>query len=74
MVIWPSIVCDSSFKKFLFVISCTLSYIENPIFAIFKFSQSALAAAAFFYSNQLELPYQLLLLVILCGKGLILFG
>ena len=42
-------------------------------FAIFKFSQSALAAAAFFYSNQLELPYQLLLLVILCVCGTFTF-
>lgn len=38
-------------------------------FAIFKFAQSAMAAAAFFYSNQIELPYQLLILVVLCVLG-----
>ena len=38
-------------------------------FAIFKFSQSCLAAVAFFYSNHLELPYQLLILVIFCICG-----
>ena len=42
-------------------------------FAIVKFFQSAFAAAAFFYSNQLELPYQLLLLIILCICGTITF-
>lgn len=42
-------------------------------FAIFKFAQSALAAAAFFYSNVIELPYQLLILVILCVLGTITF-
>lgn len=31
-------------------------------FAIFKFFQSAFAAAAFFYSNQIDLPYQLIVL------------
>ena len=38
-------------------------------FAIFKFSQSALAAAGFFYSQYLDLPYQLLLLAILAVSG-----
>ena len=28
-----------------------------------------MAAAAFFYSNQIELPYQLLILVVLCVLG-----
>jgi len=42
-------------------------------FAIFKFAQSGLSAAAFFYSTEIELPYQLLILVILNVLGTITF-
>ena len=38
-------------------------------FAIFKFAQSAFAAAAFFYSKEVTLPWQLLFLAILCVSG-----
>ena len=38
-------------------------------FAIFKFAQSAFAAAAFFYSKEVELPWQLLFLAVLCVIG-----
>lgn len=38
-------------------------------FAIFKFAQSAFAAAAFFYSNEIDLTWQLLFLAILCVLG-----
>ena len=38
-------------------------------FAIFKFAQSAFAAAAFFYSNVIELTWQLLFLGVLCVLG-----
>ena len=44
-----------------------------PAFAIFKFVQSTSAAIAFFYSNHMELPYQLLILVIFCVCGTISF-
>ena len=44
-----------------------------PAFAIFKFVQSTSAAIAFFYSNHMELPYQLLILVIFCVGGTISF-
>ena len=44
-----------------------------PAFAIFKFVQSTSAAIAFFYSNHVQLPYQLLILVILCVCGTISF-
>lgn len=44
-----------------------------PAFAIFKFVQSGLAAAAFFYSKYLELQYQLLLLGIFCIFGTLSF-
>jgi len=46
---------------------------SSSAFALFKFSQSVAAAAAFFYSDYLTLPYQLLILAILCGLGSIAF-
>lgn len=46
---------------------------SSSAFALFKFSQSIAAAAAFFYSNWLTLPFQLLILAILCGLGSITF-
>ena len=42
-------------------------------FAIFRFWQSVLSAVAYFYSNHLELPYQLLILAISCISGTITF-
>lgn len=44
-----------------------------PAFAIFKFVQSFTAATAFYYSLVLLLPYQLLILGILCIFGTIAF-
>ena len=38
-------------------------------FAIFKFAQSFSAGVAFSYGNQIELSYQLLILVVLCVLG-----
>jgi len=46
---------------------------SSSAFAIFKFVQSTSAALAFFYSNLIELPYQLLILVILGIAGTISF-
>ncbi len=42
-------------------------------FAIFKFSQSGFAAGGFFYSNQIELPYQLIILLTFCICGTVTF-
>ena len=42
-------------------------------FAIYKFFQSAFAAAAFFYSNVIDLPYQLIALGVLAVLGTICF-
>lgn len=44
-----------------------------PAFAIFKFVQAVAAAVAFFYSNYLVLPYQLLILVVGATLGTISF-
>ena len=38
-------------------------------FAIFKFAQSFSAGVAFSYGNQIELSYQLLILMVLCVLG-----
>ena len=38
-------------------------------FTIFQFTKSTTAAAAFFYSKEIELPYQLLILIIMCVFG-----
>jgi len=46
---------------------------SSSAFALFKFSQSIAAAAAFFYSDYLTLPYQLLILAVLCAIGSIAF-
>ena len=46
---------------------------SSSAFAIFKFVQSTSAAIAFFYSNVIPLPYQLLILVILCIAGTVTF-
>ncbi|XP_071961166.1 UNC93-like protein MFSD11 [Antedon mediterranea] len=44
-----------------------------PAFALFKFTQSLAAAAGFFYSNHLQLEWQLLILVISGTLGTITF-
>lgn len=44
-----------------------------PAFAIFKFVQAVAAALAFFYSNYLLLPYQLLILVVCATLGTLSF-
>ncbi|XP_077526950.1 UNC93-like protein MFSD11 isoform X3 [Haemaphysalis longicornis] len=44
-----------------------------PAFAIFKFVQAVAAAVAFFYSNYLLLPYQLLILVVFATLGTVSF-
>uniref|UniRef100_A0A2R5LAG9 UNC93-like protein MFSD11 n=1 Tax=Ornithodoros turicata TaxID=34597 RepID=A0A2R5LAG9_9ACAR len=44
-----------------------------PAFAIFKFMQALAAAAAFYYSNYLLLPYQLLILVVSATVGTFCF-
>lgn len=44
-----------------------------PAFALFKFIQSLAAAASFFYSTNLILPWQLLILVIMGSFGTITF-
>ena len=42
-------------------------------FAIFKFAQSGLGAAVFLYSTEIELPWQLLILIVLNILGTITF-
>ncbi len=61
---------DACFNTQIYAIIGGL-YKDNsaPAFAIFKFFQSALAAAAFYYSSALLLPYQLLFLTIFCVLG-----
>lgn len=44
-----------------------------PAFAIFKFMQAVAAAIAFYYSNYLLLPYQLLILVVSATLGTLSF-
>ena len=65
---------DSSF------ITTIYSFIGNELkadsaaaFTIFQFTKSVTAAAAFFYSKEIELSYQLVILVIFCILGTINF-
>jgi len=44
-----------------------------PAFALFKFVQSTSAAVAFFYSGHLQLPFHLLILVVMCVAGTLTF-
>ena len=43
-------------------------------FAILQFTKSAFSATAFFYSKELKLPYQLLILAVLCVLSTITFS
>ena len=43
------------------------------VFAIYKFVESMIVSAAYLYSNQLEMAYQLLILVSFCIFGTITF-
>lgn len=65
---------DSSFNTQIYSILGSL-YSEQsaPAFALFKFFQSLTAAAGFFYSNILELQWQLLILVVTGTLGTITF-
>ena len=65
---------DSSFITTIYsFIGSELKADSAAAFTIFQFTKSTTAAAAFFYSKELELPYQLLILVILCVLGTITF-
>lgn len=65
---------DSCFNTQLYSILGTV-YSEDsaPAFALFKFVQSLAAAVAFFYSDQVILRYQLLIMVILGTIGTLSF-
>ncbi|KAM5307542.1 UNC93-like protein MFSD11 isoform 1-T1 [Glossophaga mutica] len=61
---------DSCFNtQLLSILGFLYSEDSAPAFAVFKFVQSICAAVAFFYSNYLLLPWQLLVMVIFgfCG-------
>ena len=65
---------DACYNTQIYAIIGSL-YKDNsaPAFAIFKFFQSAMAAAAFYYSLAVSLPYQLLFLAIFCILGTVTF-
>ncbi|XP_054713785.1 LOW QUALITY PROTEIN: UNC93-like protein MFSD11 [Uloborus diversus] len=70
--VWIAMICafglgfgDSCYNTQIYSILGSMYAEESaPAFAIFKFFQSISAAAAFFYSTKLKLPYQLLILAI----------
>ncbi|EEC19849.1 conserved hypothetical protein [Ixodes scapularis] len=65
---------DSCFNTQLYsLLGFVYSEDSAPAFAIFKFVQAVAAAVAFFYSNYLLLPYQLLILVVCATLGTLSF-
>ncbi|XP_062936799.1 UNC93-like protein MFSD11 isoform X2 [Cynocephalus volans] len=65
---------DSCFNtQLLSILGFLYSEDSAPAFAVFKFVQSICAAVAFFYSNYLLLPWQLLVMVIFGFFGTISF-
>lgn len=65
---------DSCFNTQLYSILGSLYPNDSaPAFALFKFIQSVAAAAAFFYSNALLLPWQLLILTVTGTAGTLTF-
>ncbi|XP_031558594.1 UNC93-like protein MFSD11 [Actinia tenebrosa] len=56
---------DSSFNTQIYsILGFAYSDDSAPAFALFKFTQSLFAAVGFFYSNRIQLQWQLLILVI----------
>ncbi|CAL8273878.1 unnamed protein product [Lota lota] len=65
---------DSCFNtQLLSIIGFLYKEDSAPAFAVFKFIQSIMAAIAFSYSNVLQLPWQLLLLVVTGFMGTLSF-
>nr|XP_057904245.1 UNC93-like protein MFSD11 isoform X2 [Doryrhamphus excisus] len=65
---------DSCFNTQLYsILGCIYTEQSTPAFAIFKFIQSVFAAVAFFYSGNVMLMWQLLLMVILGFTGTLCF-
>lgn len=65
---------DSAFNTQCYSILSHMYHEDSAsAFALFKFSQSIAAAAGFFYSSHLTLPYQLLILAVFCAIGTITF-
>ncbi|XP_061761263.1 UNC93-like protein MFSD11, partial [Nerophis ophidion] len=65
---------DSCFNTQLYsILGCVYMERSTPAFAIFKFIQSVFAALAFFYSGDVMLTWQLLLMVILGFGGTLCF-
>ncbi|XP_072772107.1 UNC93-like protein MFSD11 isoform X1 [Nerophis lumbriciformis] len=65
---------DSCFNTQLYsILGCVYMEHSTPAFAIFKFIQSVFAALAFFYSGDMMLTWQLLLMVILGFGGTLCF-
>lgn len=66
---------DSCFNTQLYsIVGALYSEDSTPAFALFKFMQSLAAAIGFFYSLGLELPWQLLILVIFGTAGTVTFS
>lgn len=65
---------DSCFNTQLYsILGCVYAEQSTPAFAIFKFIQSVFAAVAFFYSGDLLLMWQLLVMVIVGFIGTLCF-
>uniref|UniRef100_A0A3Q2Z353 Major facilitator superfamily domain containing 11 n=1 Tax=Hippocampus comes TaxID=109280 RepID=A0A3Q2Z353_HIPCM len=65
---------DSCFNTQLYsILGCVYAEQSTPAFAIFKFIQSVFAAVAFFYSGNMLLTWQLLLMVVLGFSGTLCF-